>query len=50
MAVVNTDFSACPADGLDDCDWFFNGDAAKVLPKIFKSFPDLGEIEVSPDV
>lgn len=37
VAVVNTDPSDAPGSGLSKGDWFFQGDAAEIVPEILKS-------------
>ncbi|KAJ4354770.1 hypothetical protein N0V95_003543 [Ascochyta clinopodiicola] len=37
VAVINTDRNDAPAGGLHPQDWFFEGDAAQILPELFKS-------------
>ncbi|KEQ60145.1 NAD-dependent deacetylase sirtuin-5 [Aureobasidium melanogenum CBS 110374] len=43
VAVINADRADEPAGGLRDNDWFFEGDAAQIVPDILKSV--IGEIE-----
>ncbi|KAI4842662.1 SIR2 family histone deacetylase [Aureobasidium sp. EXF-8845] len=43
VAVINADRADEPAGGLDDNDWFFEGDAAQIIPDILKSV--IGEVE-----
>jgi len=43
VAVINADRADEPAGGLDDNDWFFEGDAAQIVPEILKSI--IGEVE-----
>jgi NAD-dependent deacetylase sirtuin 5 len=43
VAVINADRADEPAGGLDDNDWFFEGDAARIVPEILKSV--IGEVE-----
>jgi NAD-dependent deacetylase sirtuin 5 len=43
VAVINADRADEPAGGLDDNDWFFEGDAAQIIPDILKSL--IGEVE-----
>ncbi|ORY03843.1 DHS-like NAD/FAD-binding domain-containing protein [Clohesyomyces aquaticus] len=47
VAVVNMDRNDAPARGLYNGDWFFEGDAAKIVPEILKSV--IGEITEMPD-
>lgn len=47
VAVVNMDRNDAPARGLYKGDWFFEGDAAKIVPEILKSV--IGEIKDMPD-
>ncbi|KAF2453753.1 NAD-dependent deacetylase sirtuin-5 [Lineolata rhizophorae] len=43
VAVVNTERTDAPGSGLTKKDWFFQGDAAEVVPQILK--PIIGELE-----
>jgi NAD-dependent deacetylase sirtuin 5 len=43
VAVINADRADEPAGGLDENDWFFEGDAAQIIPNILKSV--IGEVE-----
>ena len=43
VAVINAARADEPAGGLDENDWFFEGDAAQILPHILKSI--IGEVE-----
>ncbi|CAD0101089.1 unnamed protein product [Aureobasidium mustum] len=43
VAVINADRADEPAGGVRDNDWFFEGDAAQIVPDILKSV--IGEIE-----
>ncbi|KAI5274903.1 SIR2 family histone deacetylase [Aureobasidium subglaciale] len=43
VAVINADAEDIPAGGLGDKDWFFEGDAAQIVPNILRSV--IGEIE-----
>lgn len=36
VAVVNLDFGDAPASGLQKGDWFFRGDAAKMVPEMLE--------------
>ena len=47
VAVINMDPNDVPASGLEKGDWFFQGDAAKILPEILKSV--IGEVKERPD-
>lgn len=47
VAIVNMDPNDVPAGGLREGDWFFQGDAAKILPEILKG--EIGEITEMPD-
>lgn len=42
VAVVNMDYNDVPAAGLEEDDWFFQGDASVIVPEILKSV--IGEI------
>ena len=44
VAVVNTDTADTPAGGLEDGDWFFQGDAGVIVPEILKSV--IGEVSM----
>ncbi|KAF2193514.1 DHS-like NAD/FAD-binding domain-containing protein [Zopfia rhizophila CBS 207.26] len=48
VAVVNMDRADMPASGLYKGDWFFEGDAAQIVPEILKSV--VGEIKEQPDL
>jgi len=43
VAVINMDQNDVPAGGWEDGDWFFVGDAAKIVPKLLR--PVIGELE-----
>ncbi|KAK4962253.1 hypothetical protein LTR66_008604 [Elasticomyces elasticus] len=43
VAVINTDASDAPAGGMRKGDWFFKGDAARIVPELFKVV--IGEVE-----
>ena len=43
VAVINADRADEPAGGLDEDDWFFEGDAAQIVPEILKSI--IGEVQ-----
>ncbi|THX18991.1 SIR2 family histone deacetylase [Aureobasidium pullulans] len=43
VAVINADRADAPAGGISDSDWFFEGDAAQIVPEILRSV--IGEIE-----
>ncbi|CAD0115298.1 unnamed protein product [Aureobasidium uvarum] len=43
VAVINADRADEPAGGLTDNDWFFEGDAAQIVPDILKTI--IGEVE-----
>jgi NAD+-dependent protein deacetylase sirtuin 5 len=46
VAVINTDRDDVPAGGLEKGDWFFQGDAAVILPELFKPvIGDLADVE-----
>ncbi|KAF2468478.1 NAD-dependent deacetylase sirtuin-5 [Lindgomyces ingoldianus] len=47
VAVVNVDRDDEPASGMYQGDWFFEGDAAQIVPEILKSV--IGEITEMPD-
>ncbi|KAF1965709.1 DHS-like NAD/FAD-binding domain-containing protein [Bimuria novae-zelandiae CBS 107.79] len=47
VAVFNMDPNDVPASGLYEGDWFFQGDAAQILPEILK--PVIGELKEMPD-
>jgi len=47
VAIVNMDKNDVPASGLYKGDWFFQGDAAQIMPEILKSV--IGEVEEMPD-
>ncbi|CAI6313067.1 unnamed protein product [Periconia digitata] len=47
VAVVNMDRNDEPASGMRDGDWFFQGDAAQILPEILKSV--IGEVNTDED-
>ena len=36
VAVINMDANDVPASGLEDGDWFFQGDASKIVPELLK--------------
>lgn len=42
VAIINMDKNDVPASGLQEGDWFFQGDAAKILPEILRSV--IGEV------
>ena len=45
VAVINMDPNDIPASGMGKGDWFFEGDAAQIMPEILKSvIGDLGEM------
>ncbi|KAF2130668.1 NAD-dependent deacetylase sirtuin-5 [Dothidotthia symphoricarpi CBS 119687] len=44
VAIINMDANDVPAGGLYEGDWFFQGDAAQILPQILKSV--IGEMDV----
>lgn len=44
VAIINMDPNDIPAGGLYDGDWFFQGDAAQIVPEILKSV--IGEIKM----
>jgi NAD-dependent deacetylase sirtuin 5 len=43
VAIINMDSNDVPAGGLYDGDWFFQGDAAQIVPELLKSV--IGEID-----
>lgn len=46
VAVINMDPNDVPASGMYNGDWFFEGDAAQIMPQILKSvIGDLGEMK-----
>jgi NAD-dependent deacetylase sirtuin 5 len=47
VAIVNMDKNDVPASGLYKGDWFFEGDAAQIIPEILKSV--IGEVTDMPD-
>ncbi|KAF2785918.1 DHS-like NAD/FAD-binding domain-containing protein [Melanomma pulvis-pyrius CBS 109.77] len=47
VAVINMDKNDIPASGVYKRDWFFEGDAAKIVPELFKSV--IGDITEIPD-
>jgi NAD-dependent deacetylase sirtuin 5 len=47
VAIVNMDPNDVPASGLYKGDWFFQGDAAQILPEILRSV--IGELKETPD-
>lgn len=44
VAIINMDENDVPAGGLYDGDWFFQGDAAQIVPEILKSV--IGEVNM----
>jgi NAD-dependent SIR2 family protein deacetylase len=44
VAIVNMDKNDIPAGGLYDQDWFFQGDAARIMPELLKSV--IGEVKM----
>ena len=44
VAIVNMDWNDVPASGLGERDWFFQGDAARILPEILGSV--IGQVRV----
>jgi NAD-dependent deacetylase sirtuin 5 len=44
VAIVNMDANDIPAGGLYDRDWFFQGDAAQIVPEILRSV--IGELRM----
>jgi NAD-dependent deacetylase sirtuin 5 len=44
VAIINMDPNDIPARGLENGDWFFQGDAAQIIPEILQSV--IGEIHV----
>ncbi|KAK7186433.1 DHS-like NAD/FAD-binding domain-containing protein [Paraphaeosphaeria sporulosa] len=47
VAIINMDKNDVPASGLAKGDWFFQGDAAQILPEILSSL--IGELKETPD-
>ena len=43
VAIINMDPNDIPAGGLYDGDWFFQGDAAQIVPELLKNV--IGEID-----
>jgi NAD-dependent deacetylase sirtuin 5 len=44
VAIVNMDKNDIPAGGLHDQDWFFQGDAAQIVPELLRSV--IGDISM----
>jgi NAD-dependent SIR2 family protein deacetylase len=44
VAIINMDANDIPAGGLYDGDWFFQGDAAQIVPELLKSV--IGDIDM----
>lgn len=44
VCVVNTDANDAPPGGWEEGDWFFQGDAAQIVPKLLE--PVIGEVKV----
>jgi NAD-dependent SIR2 family protein deacetylase len=44
VAIINMDANDVPAGGLYNGDWFFQGDAAQIVPELLKSV--IGEIDM----
>jgi NAD-dependent deacetylase sirtuin 5 len=44
VAIVNMDYNDVPPGGLYDQDWFFQGDAAQIVPELLKSV--IGEVRM----
>jgi NAD-dependent deacetylase sirtuin 5 len=44
VAIINMDENDIPAGGLQDGDWFFQGDAAQIVPEILRSV--IGEVSI----
>lgn len=45
VAVINMDPNDLPRSGMNEGDWFFQGDAAQIVPEILKSvIGELGEM------
>lgn len=44
VAIINMDPNDIPAGGLYDQDWFFQGDAAQIVPELLK--PVIGELDL----
>jgi NAD-dependent deacetylase sirtuin 5 len=44
VAIVNMESNDVPAGGLHDGDWFFQGDAAQIVPELLKSV--IGEVRM----
>ena len=47
VAIINMDPNDVTAGGLRKGDWFFQGDAAQILPEILKNV--IGELKETPD-
>lgn len=47
VATINMDSNDVPASGLYKGDWFFQGDAAQIVPEILSSV--IGEVRETPD-
>jgi NAD-dependent deacetylase sirtuin 5 len=47
VAIVNMDTNDVPASGLKKRDWFFEGDAAQIVPELLKGV--IGEVKETPD-
>lgn len=43
VAVVNMDSNDVPESGMRERDWMFEGDAAQILPELFKG--EIGELK-----
>lgn len=44
VAIINTDKNDIPRSGLYDQDWFFQGDAAQIVPELLKNV--IGEVNL----
>ncbi|KAF3006827.1 hypothetical protein E8E13_010598 [Curvularia kusanoi] len=49
VAVINMDRSDAPASGLHSNDWFFEGDAARIVPELLEKVTGKLNIEELPD-
>lgn len=47
VAIINMDSNDVPASGLYKGDWFFEGDAAQIVPVLLENV--IGEIQATPD-
>ena len=44
VAIINMDQNDIPAGGLYDGDWFFQGDAAQIVPELLRNV--IGEVKM----